>query len=131
MTDRVPPGRLLAGCFALRASTLVALPVLLGPSPGPVLIVTVVVFGLLDVATVPPVIAECRRISGDDGPVAFGWVNTAHQVGAGAMALFGTAARDVAGSYTPAFVVGAVLCVAAALVLSLRGRDEHRGGRRS
>ncbi|MFC9088478.1 MFS transporter [Nocardiopsis dassonvillei] len=119
LTDRVDPRLLLVAYYAGRGVLLAALPALLGPDAGAAMAAFVVVFGLLDVATVPPTILLCRRLFGADGAIVFGWVNAVHQVGAGAMAVFGGFARDVGGSYGPVWLMGAALCAVAAM-LALR-----------
>jgi predicted MFS family arabinose efflux permease len=80
------------------------------------LVAFTVVFGLLDVATVPPTIALCRAHYGADAPVVFGWVSAAHQVGAGAVAFAGGMARDAFGSYDPVWAGAGALCAGAALL---------------
>ncbi|WP_160051718.1 MFS transporter [Nocardiopsis sp. FR26] len=119
LTDRWDPRALLALYFAARGVLLAPLPVLLGPDAGAATVTFVVVFGLLDVATVPPTILLCGRIFGADGAIVFGWVNAVHQVGAGAMAVFGGLVRDVTGGYGAVWLVAAALCGFAAL-LALR-----------
>ncbi|WP_017612333.1 MFS transporter [Nocardiopsis salina] len=125
LTDRADPRWLLAGYFAGRALLLAALPVLLGPHPGPALLAFVVAFGLLDVATVPPVIELCTRYFGRDGAIVFGWVNAAHQLGAGAAAVLGGTVRDTTGGYAPLWVFAALLCV---LAVAMVRRMPSRGG---
>ncbi|WP_431871542.1 MFS transporter [Nocardiopsis eucommiae] len=119
LTDRVDPRHLLALYYGGRALLLVALPALLGPEAGVAIVAFVVVFGLLDVATVPPTILLCRRIFGVDGAVVFGWVGAAHQAGAGAMAALGGLTRDLTGGYGAVWMVAAALC-ATAVPLALR-----------
>ncbi|MFF2508347.1 MFS transporter [Streptomyces sp. NPDC058067] len=116
LTDRADPRRLLAAYYALRGLTLVALPLLLTSAVDAPLVAFTVVFGLLDVATVPPTIALCRALYGADAPVVFGWVSAAHQVGAGAVAFAGGVARDAFGSYDPVWVGAGALCAGAALL---------------
>ncbi|MFJ7423074.1 MFS transporter [Streptomyces uncialis] len=116
LTDRHDPRRLLAVCLAVRALTLLALPVLFASAVTLPMVVLVVVYGLVDVATVPPVIALCEQVYGHDGPVVFGWVNAAHQLGAGASAFLGATARDVFGTYDVVWTALAVVCVGAALL---------------
>ncbi|MFF2247948.1 MFS transporter [Streptomyces sp. NPDC058142] len=116
LTDRVDPRRLLAVYYTLRALTLLALPLLLTSAVDAPLVAFTVVFGLLDVATVPPTIALCRAHYGADAPVVFGWVSAAHQVGAGAVAFAGGMARDAFGSYDPVWVGAGALCAGAALL---------------
>ncbi len=116
LTDRFDPRRLLVLCYAGRGLLLASLPALLGQDAGPAIVVFVVVFGLLDVATVPPTILLCRRVFGADGAIVFGWVNALHQVGAGAMALFGGFTRDLTGGYGPVWLIAAALCGVAVLL---------------
>lgn len=121
LTDRVHPHLLLTGYYLLRGASLLALPQLLGPEVRPGMIAFVVVFGLLDVATVPPTIAVCRRVWGADGPIVFGWISAGHQLGAGALTYLGGALRDLTGGYAPMWLAAAALCgAAAALALLLR-----------
>ena len=55
-----------------------------------------VIDGLDWVATVPPTIALCREVSGENGAVVFGWVFAAHQVGAALAAFAAGYVRDLA-----------------------------------
>ncbi|WP_216908484.1 MFS transporter [Nocardia noduli] len=110
LTDSVDPRRLLALFFLGRAVALALLPLSFTTD----LIAFAVVFGILDVATVPPTLALCRHYFGDAGAQAFGWVNVFHQIGAGAMALGASVIRDVDGSYTPVWIVSACACLVAA-----------------
>ncbi|MFE4249068.1 MFS transporter [Streptomyces sp. NPDC056910] len=127
LTDRADPRRLLAVYYALRGLTLLALPLLLTSAVDAPLVAFTVVFGLLDVATVPPTIALCRAHYGADAPVVFGWVSAAHQVGAGAVAFAGGMARDAFGSYDPVWVGAGALCAGAALLaLTLRRPQGQR-----
>ncbi|MGW8680967.1 MFS transporter [Streptomyces sp. NPDC055817] len=127
LTDRADPRRLLAVYYALRGLTLLALPLLLTSAVDVPLVAFTVVFGLLDVATVPPTIALCRAHYGADAPVVFGWVSAAHQVGAGAVAFAGGMARDAFGSYDPVWVGAGALCAGAALLaLTLRRPQGQR-----
>ncbi|MTE19742.1 MFS transporter [Streptomyces sp. TRM43335] len=116
LTDRCDPRRLLAISFALRGALLVFLPVTMAATVRPSMILFVVLFGLLDLATVPPVIALARSFHGEDGAIVFGWVNTAHQVGAALAAALGGVARDVFGTYDVVWIAVGALCAAAALV---------------
>lgn len=124
LTDRVDARWLLAAYYLLRGLSLLALPGLLGPVVGPALIVFTVSFGLLDLATVPPTIALCREFFGRDSTIVFGWVNAAHQLGAGAAALLAGMLRDSTGTYTPVWLGVAALCVVAA-ALSTSAVSRH------
>ncbi|MFE1610046.1 MFS transporter [Streptomyces albidoflavus] len=116
LTDRADPRRVLAACFGLRALTL---PLLWSPSVGVPLVAFAVLFGLLDVATVPPTLALCRVHFGPDAVVVFGWVNAAHQLGAGAMAHLGGLTRDTLGTYDPVWVGAGALCAGAAVLVGV------------
>ncbi|WP_406144309.1 MFS transporter [Streptomyces sp. NBC_01012] len=126
-TDRGDPRRLLAVFFALRGLLLMCLPLLMSATVQPSMLVFVVAFGLLDLATVPPVIALCREFYGDAGAVAFGWVSAAHQVGAAVAAYGGGAARDAFGTYAPVWMVLGALCAGAALLSLLVRRAAPEG----
>lgn len=127
LTDRFDPRALLVVYYAGRGVLLAALPLLFGPDAGPAIVVFVVVFGLLDVATVPPTILLCRRMFGTDGAVVFGWVNAVHQIGAGVTAVFGGIARDVTGSYGLVWLLAALLCAFAVLLaLRMPGNGDRR-----
>ncbi len=86
LTDRFDPRRVLSVCFAVRALTLLALPLVFTSGVSAPMLLFAAVYGLVDVATVPPVIELARRVYGEDGPLVFGWTNAAHQLGAGASA---------------------------------------------
>ncbi|WP_240965601.1 MFS transporter [Streptomyces zingiberis] len=121
LTDRVDPRRLLAVYFVLRGALLASLPLLMASSVNPSMMVFVALFGLLDLATVPPVIALCREFYGEDSAIVFGWTSVAHQVGAALAASLGGVARDTFGSYDPVWVTLGAACVAAAgLSLAVR-----------
>ncbi|MFB8219877.1 MFS transporter [Streptomyces anulatus] len=116
LTDRFDPRRLLTVYFAIRALTLLALPLVFSSTVTVLMIAFVVVYGLVDVATVPPVIELSRRVYGEDGPIVFGWANSAHQLGAGAAAFLGATARDMFGTYDVVWTALSVACVVAALM---------------
>ncbi|RMI39044.1 MFS transporter, partial [Streptomyces triticirhizae] len=114
LTDRLDPRRLLVVYFAVRALTLLALPQALAAGAGPALLAFTVVYGLVDIATVPPVIALANDRFGADGPIVFGWVTTFHQLGAGVAAFAAAAARELLGGYDPVWLVLSAACLVAA-----------------
>jgi predicted MFS family arabinose efflux permease len=116
LTDRVNPRILLAVYYAGRGLGLLALPLLLSATVQPPIIIFVVIYGLDWVATVPPTVALCREIFGKDGPIVFGWVFAAHQVGAAIAATAAGVVRDATGEYTAAWFGAAGLCLVAAVV---------------
>ena len=65
----------------------------------------------------------CREIFGPTSAVVFGWIYASHQIGAGIVALAAGLVRDHYGSYTPAWVGGAVLCVVGAVLSVLIKRQ--------
>lgn len=89
----------------------------------------IVFYGLDWVATVPPTVVLVNRVFGaGSGPIVFGWVFTAHQLGAAAAAGAAGAVRTWTGSYHWAFVSAGVLCLAAAV--GVLGLGATRPGRR-
>ena len=88
------------------------------------LTVFAVVYGLDWIATVPPTVRIANQAFGEqEGPIAFGWILTGHQMGA-AVAAFGAGiVRQQTGSYVMAFVVaGAMGLLAACVLLAPRRR---------
>ncbi|MET8676292.1 MFS transporter [Streptomyces sp. NPDC004647] len=123
LTDRFDARRLLAVYYALRGISLMSVPLLLAATVQPSMITFIVIFGLLDVATVPPTIALCREFHGEDSAIVFGWVSAAHQVGAALVAFLGGVARDAFGSYDMLWFAAGALCAPAALMaLMVRSR---------
>ena len=116
LTDRVNPRILLAAYYGFRGLGLLVLPFLLSSTVQPPIIIFVVIYGLDWVATVPPTVALCREVFGKDGPIVFGWVFAAHQIGAAIAAFSAGALRDATGEYTAAWFGAAALCLVAAAV---------------
>lgn len=119
LTDRFDSRILLGAYYALRGLSLLILPSLIAATAHPSMLIFIIFYGLDWVATVPPTIALCRQHFGADGPVVFGWVFAAHQVGAAIAATGAGMIRDVAGEYHPAWIASGVLCFFAA-VMSVR-----------
>jgi len=116
LTDRINPRILLAAYYGFRGVGLVVLPFLLDATVQPPIIIFVIIYGLDWVATVPPTVALCREIFGKDGPIVFGWVFAAHQIGAAIAATTAGVIRDSTGEYTFAWFGAAGLCIIAAVV---------------
>ena len=89
LTDRVAVWKILTVVFVFRGVFLALLPIWLGPSITPWIVGFSVAFGVLDLATVPPVIRAAYAVDPQGGGILFGWINLAHQVGAGLMSLVG------------------------------------------
>ncbi|WP_156524529.1 MFS transporter [Halomonas sp. G11] len=119
LSDKINKQALLSVIFFLRGASLICLPFILSQPVGWELIAFAVVFGVFDVATVPPVITLCNHIFGDQGPSAFSWINVAHQLGAGLVAFLGGLIAFMTGSYFVLwFIAGGICFIAAAIVLS-------------
>lgn len=114
LTDRVDSRLLLAGYYGLRGLSLLVVSQLFAASPRPSMLVFVVFYGLDWVATVPPTVALCRQYFGDAGPVVFGWVFAAHQVGAAVAATAAGMTRDHLGTYGPVWYLAGGICLVAA-----------------
>ncbi|MFD3460612.1 MFS transporter [Nocardia fluminea] len=127
LSDRVDPRYLLLGYYSLRGLSLLILPSLLGPHTEPSMWVFIVFYGLDWIATVPPTVLLCRELFGADGPIAFGWVFAAHQVGAAVAATGAGFIRDVQGSYDLAWYVAGALCGIAAVMSMLVRRPTTAG----
>ncbi|UXM90656.1 MFS transporter [Paenarthrobacter sp. JL.01a] len=126
LTDRFNPKVLLAVYYQFRGIGLLVLPLLLGSSVEPSMIIFVVVYGLDWVATVPPTAAICRSVFGADGSVVFGWVFAAHQLGAAAAALAAGFIRDVTGHYNYAWLGAAAMCTVAAVISATVRKDAKK-----
>jgi predicted MFS family arabinose efflux permease len=126
LTDRYNPRILLAVYYAGRGLGLLVLPFLLSATVQPPIILFVVIYGLDWVATVPPTVALCRELFGSDGPIVFGWVFAAHQVGAAVAAVLAGVIRDTTGQYTVAWFGAAGLCLVAAVVSATISRRTVR-----
>jgi len=123
LTDRFNPKVLLAVYYQFRGIGLLVLPLLLGSSVEPSMIIFVVVYGLDWVATVPPTAAICRSVFGADGSVVFGWVFAAHQLGAAAAAFLAGFIRDATGHYNYAWLGAAAMCTVAAVISATIRKD--------
>ncbi|MFD0164546.1 MFS transporter [Streptomyces decoyicus] len=125
LTDRINPRWLLGSYYAARGLLLMFLPAMMGPTVQLPLVSFVVLFGVLDVATVPPTIALCREFYGQDSAIAFGWVLAAHQLGAGLVAFGSGVTRDALGSYDVVWMATGALCGAAAMLAVNIRRPAH------
>jgi sugar phosphate permease len=124
LSDRVDSRWLLFAYYGLRGVSLLLLPVALDASFAGISLFAIF-YGLDWIATIPPTVRLATQAFGtDDGPVVYGWIGSAHQLGAGAIAFAAGAIRTQAGSYTPAFEISGILCFAAAFaVLAIRAKQ--------
>ena len=74
-------------------------------------------YGLDWVATVPPTVKLTAQAFGREmAPLVFGWIFTAHQLGAAVAALGAGISRDALASYLPAFYLAGAACLLAAVL---------------
>jgi predicted MFS family arabinose efflux permease len=128
LTDRYDSRWLLVVYYTLRGLALLWLPYSGFSVVG--LSFFAVVFGLDFIATIPPTVKIAAQTFGrEKGPIVFGWIFAAHQVGAGSMAYGAGMSRDFLASFLPAVHVAGALCIVAALAFALlRGWDFRQGG---
>lgn len=121
LSDRYDSRRLLFMYYGLRGLSLIFLPRALTAQSG--LLVFAVFYGLDWIATVPPTVRLATEAFGkEQGPIVFGWVVAAHQVGAGVAALGAGVIRTSLGDYQLAFMISGALCLVAALLALGVGR---------
>jgi hypothetical protein len=74
-------------------------------------------FGLDFIATVPPTVKLSGKFFGTvNGPIVFGWIFGAHQLGS-AVAAYGTGlSRDILSTYIPAFLLAGLSCFVATIL---------------
>ena len=115
LSDRVDNRWLLFWYYGLRGLSLLWLPHSTFTFYG--LSIFAMFYGLDWIATVPPTVRLTGKIFGrEKAPLVFGWVFTAHQIGA-AVATYGAgAARTGLSTYLPAFYAAGAMCLVAALV---------------
>jgi predicted MFS family arabinose efflux permease len=127
LSDRYNNRGLLFWYYGLRGLSLLYLPysgfTLVG------LTTFAVFYGLDWVATVPPTVRLAAEGFGRErAALVFGWVFTAHQIGAATAALGGGLARDLLGSYMPAFMIAGAACLLGAAVILLLPQRRRPSG---
>lgn len=123
LTDRWNSRWLLFWYYGLRGLSLLLLPYVFG-SQYFGLILFIVFYGLDWVATVPPTVALATDLFGKQrGPLVFGWVFAAHQLGAAVAAYGAGAVRTWFGNYQPAFMIAGLLCLIASGLVIRIGRQ--------
>jgi len=122
LSDRYDNRWLLSWYYGLRGLSLLVLPYSDFSFFG--LSLFAVFYGLDWIATVPPTVKLAGQTFGrEQGPLVFGWVFTAHQLGAATAAVGAGATRDMLMSYLPAFAFAGMACLLAAIaVLTVRKR---------
>lgn len=117
ISDRLNQRIVLVVVFAARGTTLLWLPLILTNEIDGSLLVFGILFGVFDVATVPPVINLCNKVFGGRGPSVFSWINVFHQFGAGFMALMASGLNTLAGSYQGIWWLASLLCFIAIIMV--------------
>jgi sugar phosphate permease len=127
LSDRFDNRWLLFWYYGLRGISLFLLPFSNFSFYG--LSLFAVFYGLDWIATVPPTVKLTGQTFGrEHGPLIFGWIFTAHQLGSAVAAYGAGASRDVLASYLPAFASAGVACLLAALaVLAVRRQIASQG----
>jgi sugar phosphate permease len=116
LSDRYDNRWLLSWYYGLRGLSLLVLPYSDFSFFG--LSLFAVFYGLDWIATVPPTVKLAGQTFGrEQGPLIFGWVFTAHQLGAATAAFAAGATRDMLMSYLPAFAFAGAACLVAAIAV--------------
>ncbi len=122
LSDRYSSRWLLFWYYGLRGLSLMYLPFAFGiASVG--LPIFAIFYGLDWIATVPPTLKlTTNRFGRERAAMMFGWMFTAHQLGASTIALLAGIIRTSVGTYDSAFVMSGVLCMFAAVMVLFAGR---------
>lgn len=129
LTDRIDRGKLLAAIYLLRAGSLLMLPFIIGTAGTTGLFIFGVIFGVADFSTVPPTTSLTQTVfqhRATGWAVAIGVISAAHQIGSAAGAWLPGKLFDATGSYTIAFISGAVSLLVAAFLSYLLKNDSGR-----
>jgi len=123
LSDRWSNRGLLAWYYGLRGLSLLYLPFAFDISFYG-LSLFAVLYGLDWIATVPPTVRLVTKAFGTErGPIMFGWIAAAHQLGAALAAFAAGALRITLGTYLQAFMLSGLLCLIAAVMVLLIGRS--------
>ncbi|MGE5703714.1 MAG: MFS transporter [Clostridia bacterium] len=122
LSDRFNNRWLLFWYYALRGLSLLLLPTALSSSSFS-LWVFIVFYGLDWVATVPPTVRLTTDMFGKEkAGILFGWIMTAHQLGAATAAYGGGVLFTLLNSYLFTFLIAGFFCLLAALMVMRIGR---------
>jgi len=121
LTDRYNPRYLLALYYGVRGLSLLMLPLLDFSTPG--LAIFALLYGLNWIATLPPTVKIANEEFGEaEGPIVYGWVQVAHQLGAASAAYGAGLARQVTGDYEPAFLAAGSVALLTMVVMQVSAR---------
>ncbi len=115
LSDRYNNYTLLAAYYGLRGLSLFYLPY----SNFDVYSLTLwaIFFGLDFIATVPPTVKLSGQFFGTiNGPIVFGWIFGAHQLGSAVAAYGSGLSRDILSTYVPAFLSAGLACFVATML---------------
>ena len=123
LSDRYDNRWLLFWYYGLRGLSLLVLP--FTSFSFYALSLFAIFYGLDWLATVPPTVRlTAERFGRERTNIVFGWVFAGHQLGAAAAAFGGGLSRTLLDSYLPAFFIAGALCMIAAGLVLLIGKDE-------
>jgi len=122
LTDRYNPRLLLAAYYGVRGLSLMALPFAdFGQAS---LGVFALLYGLNWIATLPPTVRIANETFGEhEGPVVYGWIQVAHQIGAATAAYGAGLARDISGHYDMAFFVTGCIAIGMMVMMQMSARQ--------
>ncbi len=126
LTDRYNSRYLLAGYYGVRGASLIILPFINFENVS--LGLFAVFYGLNWIATLPPTVRITNEEFGNaEGPVVYGWVQVAHQMGAATAAFGAGFAREWTGTYDPAFVITGILALVTtvAMLAPHKAKGQH------
>jgi sugar phosphate permease len=127
LSDRWDARVLLFWYYGLRGLSLFFVPFAFGIDGVFGLPLFTLFYGLDWLATVPPTVRLTVDAFGpEEGPIVFGWILAAHQLGAASVAFLAGMIRTVTGRYDDAFVLSATLCIIAAVVVLASGVVRRR-----
>lgn len=121
LSDKYDNRALLCIYYIGRGLSLLFLPIALGVDLWTVSLFAVF-YGLDWFATLPPTIRLTTSKFGlSSGPLVFGWMFVAHQIGAAIAAYGAGVTRTLEGTYAPAFAISGLLCILAGFACLLIG----------
>ena len=116
LSDRFDNYKLLMWFYGLRALSLIYLP--FSGFEFFTLLLWAMFFGLDFIATVPPTVKLTSKYFGTiNGPVLFGWIFAAHQMGSAIAASSAGWSRDTILTYMPSFVIAGLLSLLAVFLI--------------
>ena len=116
LSDRFDNYKLLMWFYGLRALSLIYLP--FSGFEFFTLLLWAMFFGLDFIATVPPTVKLTSKYFGTiNGPVLFGWIFAAHQMGSAIAASSAGWSRDTILTYMPSFVAAGLLSILAVFLI--------------